>query len=269
MNSQDDANFLSRQRSSAKGRRILPRSSFLIRASFLILILFLLPRESYPQRNEVFGVTNLINDVKKRFKLSALDVKSIKPLINEENKNVLQIYVRFSGDEPEYSRRVWREMIERRRDFEAGIRPDLTKRQRAALRAARTGMERRILNYLVDDYVSFLARFLDLNEWEFEDVQDLFESESKRTYQVMTDYLSDPGLLQMEIERITEETDSRMQKILTGEKWRDYRTLGQPDAPVAFFLSEIDSDMGAEQRTIELRPGRPVTITASCGKLCR
>jgi hypothetical protein len=84
--------------------------------------------------------------------------------------NVVSIYVRFGGAEPEYSPMLWREIVERRLDFETRVKNKLTKRQKAALRTARTELEQRILSYLVEDYISFLARFFELNSLEFEEI---------------------------------------------------------------------------------------------------
>src|SRR5688572_27659765 len=65
------------------------------------------------------GVKAIMRDVKQQFRLSSNEMKSIGPIITQENRKVLEIYARFSGDELEYSHRLWRELITQRYDFES------------------------------------------------------------------------------------------------------------------------------------------------------
>lgn len=190
-----------------------------------LLVLLFLPQASSAQSKEDFGVNELISTVKKRFDLSSRDVKSIRPLVNQENRNVLEIYARFSGDEPEYSERVWQEIMVRRSAFESDIDRNLTGRQKSALRAARTAMEQRILNYLVQDFVGFLGAFLDLSDWEFSDVKKVFELENERKYQLIAAHLSHPARLKTEMEKVSRETERRLRQLLSPDQWRDYLSL--------------------------------------------
>lgn len=198
-----------------------------------LLLVILVPQPVYLQDKDDFGINKLISDVKKRFKLTSRDVSSIRPFLNNENKNVLSIYARFSGDEPEYSDRLWQQIVERRREFESDSRPKLIQRQKAALREARTRMERRILTYLIEDYVDFLGHVLNLDEWEFNDVEDLLVSESNQRCRLIKSHWTDPVLLQAEMEKISRETEAKMQKLLSAEQWRDYRSLTKPAEQIA------------------------------------
>lgn len=212
---------------------VLKQKSVSLPSIFLLLLLFILPQKAYFQKsNNVFAVSRVISDVKKRYKLNSQDVTKIKPLINRENNDIIQLYARFSTEEPEYSHRLWQEMIVQRRDFETR-KVILTKRQKVALRAARTGMEKRLLNYLVGDYVNFLGQLLNLGEFEFNDVQDIFETDKDKKYGLATNYLFNSVLLQKELEIVSEETERAMRKILSNEQWRDYRSLSGPDDSVA------------------------------------
>ncbi len=203
------------------------------RAAIIFLSLLSVHQVVDPQKTDAFGVDKLVNDVTKRFKLSSRDVKSIRPLIVRANQNVFEIYVRFSGDEPEYSDRVWDELIARRRDFDESIKTGLTARQRSALREARNGMERRVLNFLVEDYVHFLAEFLELRDREFEMVQDILQSENGKKYQIIITPIFDSASLQRALEAINQETERQMRSVLSGEQWRDYYSLTEPVRQIA------------------------------------
>jgi len=205
--------------------------------SLLILsILLFIPAESYPQDSESFGVKSIINEVKRKFRLNAQDLRRLVPLIKKENKNVILIYLRFDGDEPDYSAALWDEIIEQRTAFEARLDVDFTNRQKAALRAARTELERRVIGFVVEDYVTFLDKFLELNGLEFEVIDRLLNLEYKKKHQLVVRYLSDPPFLEAELQKLSEKTAYWMEKILSREQWRLYRSLSTENETVVASL---------------------------------
>src|SRR5215218_2180785 len=115
------------------------------RCSLLLTLIFLFGADAYLQTPKGLtppkglGENALLLKVQKRFKLSAEEVKNIRPRISEESQNVLRIFTRFAGDG--YSPRLWYEVADGRLEFEKTLTEKLTNRQRAALRAARTDME--------------------------------------------------------------------------------------------------------------------------------
>jgi len=196
-----------------------------VAAIVLALGVFVIPMAAQSQRNELFDTQRITSDIKRRFHLSSSDVKQIEPVIAQENKKVAKIYVRFCGDEPEYSSRVWRQIVDDRMSFESSLSSSLTIKQKEALRSARAKMEKRIVDYLVVDYVTFLSQLLELSDFEFSDVNDIFESESEKKRRLITDHLGNPGLLAREIERVTDETEFRLKSVLSPEQWRQYNEL--------------------------------------------
>jgi len=196
-----------------------------VAAIVLALGVFVIPMAAQSQRNELFDTQRITSDIKRRFHLSSSDVKQIEPVIAQENKKVAKIYVRFCGDEPEYSSRVWRQIVDDRMSFESSLSSSLTMKQKEALRSARAKMEKRIVDYLVVDYVTFLSQLLELSDFEFSDVNDIFESESEKKRRLITDHLGNPGLLAREIERVTDETEFRLKSVLSPEQWRQYNEL--------------------------------------------
>ncbi|MEO8572475.1 MAG: hypothetical protein ABI481_00780 [Pyrinomonadaceae bacterium] len=207
-------------------------TSFLLLAVALVMLM-LLPQPSYSQNKEDFEVSNLIKNVKERFHLNSRDVGSIRPLVNQENRKVLEVYARFSGDQPEYSDRVWQEIVLRRREFESGVGFNLTPRQKSALRAARAAIEEKILGYLVEDFVRFLAAYLELRDWELASVQKVFELENEKKYRVLSRHFSDTLALNMEMEKISQESDDLLRSLLDRDKWRGYLSLVERLTPTA------------------------------------
>ena len=207
---------------------------FVVLSTISLFALLGLAENTYSQNKEDLDVREVMQDVKKLFNLSARDVKNLRPLLNLENSNVVAIYARFSGGEPEYSNRVWREVIASRCEFLARPHADLTKRQWAALRAARARIETRIVDYLLDDYIDFLGQFLELGKWEFHDVQTLFESDkSKKLRLVEGANINDVSAVRKNVERVSTETEDRLQKLLTEDQWRAYRSLTESLVPTA------------------------------------
>lgn len=188
----------------------------------------------YTQSKDDLDFSRVMKEVKERFNLSSGDVKSISPLLSRENRGVVAIYARFSEGEPEYSNRVWQEVIARRCEFLSRPPTDLTKRQWAALRAARSRVEERIVDYLVEDYFDFLAQYLELGKWELMDVQDLFESDKSKKLRLLDlANIHDVSALRKQVENISEETESKLQKLLTEEQRRSYRSLTESLIPTA------------------------------------
>lgn len=201
----------------------------LCRGFFLACVLLMLSEASYFQSRPVITSRQLLNEISKSYRLNSRDIRTLTPLVDKERRDVLRIYARFSGDEPEYSERVWQRVLAQRQDFEAGMELDLAPAQVSVLRVARTRFESQVLKQLVDDYVMFLDRSLELDSWQFDDVASLFEAANNQVYKVFTQHSSNPSMLLEEIEKIQEKTQDRMKKILNEDQWRDYKMLCEPD----------------------------------------
>ena len=217
------------QQRSTIGVGVLARLNGSRRLCALLLIhLFLLlaAAHSVPaQSSQQFDVKTITNDVKNRYKLNAHDVRAIQPLIDSENKKVVKIYARFCSNEPEYSARVWMQFVEERLSFESGLSTRLTAKQKEALRSARSRMERRVVGYIVNDYVGFLSQVLELSDFEFNDVHNVFESESGRKLWAISDYLNNPTRLEKALDEISNETDAKLRRILSPDQWQSYLEL--------------------------------------------
>ncbi len=166
-----------------------------------------------------------MRDVKSQFKLNRGDVLRLGPMIENENFDVLMIYVRFGGDEPEYSRAIWCDVILRRTEFEGRLDPKLTNTQRSALRSARTALERRVLEFLIQDYLFFVSNVLQLDGLELEAIEHLFNKEIERKHKLVFNNLKRNSFLQAELEKANLETESWLAKILTPEQLRIYRSI--------------------------------------------
>lgn len=184
------------------------------------------------QGRDIFGSQALIKQLKKKYRLTSADVTSLTPLIRKENREVIILYSRYSGDEPEYSHRVWYQIIERRRDVESTAANAARKRRKLAFAAARTALERRMLAILVEDYVDFLARFLDLSDWQFDEVIEIFETDRKRKEAAITKHLANSEVLFDELAAATRETERRLEKILLAEQLKDYRLILFQGTPI-------------------------------------
>lgn len=203
------------------------RRSLILTFALVVALLTILPPTVYLQDKDEFEVNSLIKDVKKRFKLSARDVKSIRPWINRENRNVVAMYARFSGDRPEFSDRLWCGILAANREFEATVDRRLTARQKAALRAAHRQMQERIVNYLAEDYLSFLNDYLEFDEWTLRDVTKLFETAKAKKLELITAG-KDVGVLQKQMDAIDGDTRRGLSKLLSDEQWRSLRDLTEP-----------------------------------------
>ena len=192
----------------------------------------LLTGNTYAQQPGFFDVKSVIQDVQKRLRLSQADLQFISPLIQKDNSDLLVIYDRYGGSEPEYSAVMWRRVIDQRAEFEARARTKMTGRQASALRLARRALETRILTRIVEDYVDFLVVYLELEALEVEAVEHLFQKERRTKHQLVMKYLDSPEVLEKELDAITDRTDFWLGKILTAEQLKLYRSMFEPSDTV-------------------------------------
>ncbi len=205
--------------------RLQYRAGSLQLTSFVLALMLVVPAIVHAQKGDFFSVSSILRDVKSQFKLSRTDLRRLGPLVENENFDVLMIYVRFGGNEPEYSRAIWSDMTTRRADFEKRLERSLTVRQRSALRSARTALERRVLEFLIDDYVFFVSDILELDGLELEAIEHLFDKEIGQKHKLLLKNLKEPTRLQFELEKVSLETERWIAKILTPEQIRIYRSL--------------------------------------------
>jgi hypothetical protein len=221
-------NEFNKCRSAEEGARLVRKGSRAARPSlipFLLVLLIFVAGTSHAQKADFFNVSSIMRDVKSEFKLNRGDVRRLGPMIENENFDVLMIYVRFGGAEPEYSRAIWRDVISRRTEFESRLDPKLTTTQRSALRSARTALERRVLEFLIQDYLSLVSSILGLDGLELEAMEHLFDKEIQRKHRLVFNNLRKTSFLQSELEKVSLETESWLAKILTPEQLRIYRSI--------------------------------------------
>ena len=210
-------------------KRIFPTTLLIsVAAGVAAILLLAAPANVSAQDGDFFNVSTIMRDVKSQYKLNRTDLRRIAPLVENENFDVLMIYVRFGGNEPDYSRAVWHDVVSRRTDFEARLDGKLTARQRSALRSARTALERRVLEFLIDDYLFFVSDILELDGLELEAVEHLFNKEIRKKHTLILKNLRWPALLQLELEKAGTETDTWLTRILTPEQIRIYRSVAVP-----------------------------------------
>lgn len=203
--------------------------------SFAILccLVLFLPAAAFSQRNDILEVKALKSEIRSLFSLSDRDLVRIEPLIDQEGRKLIKMYVRFTGEEAEYSSRVWDQVIEDRSTFEMSLATTLSRRQKVAVRSARVRMEKKVLGYLVDDYLNLLAQVLDLSDFQSNEVAELYESDWTKKTQLIALRLGDVPRLQKELEYVSETTELSLKRILTSEQWRMFCQLRENSTPVA------------------------------------
>jgi len=206
-------------------RSILKNGSVLV-AVFVSCFVFC--DTAVAQQPGFFDVKSVIQDVQKRFRLSQADLQFISPLIQRDNSDLLVIYERHGGSEPDYSSVMWRKIIDQRVDFDARISPKMTGRQASALRVARRALETRILTRIVEDYVDYLVVYLELEALEIEAIEHLFQKERRSKQLLVLKYSDRPEVLEKELDAATARTEFWLERILSVDQMRLYRSLDEP-----------------------------------------
>ena len=184
--------------------------------------------DAVAQQPGFFDVKSVIQDVQKRFRLSQADLQFIGPLIQRDNSDLLVIYERHGGSEPDYSPVMWNKIVDQRIAFEARARTKMTSRQASALRVARRSLETRILTRIVEDYVDYLVVYLELEALEIEAIEHLFQKDRRAKQVLVLKYLDEPEVLEKELDAATARTEFWLGKILSVDQMRLYRALYEP-----------------------------------------
>jgi len=184
------------------------------------------------QGHDILGVRGLMPRLKKTYKLTSADVASLTPLVRQENVEMLTLYLRFSKDQPEYSERVWIQIIELRLRSEKQSATGLSGRRRSALLTASRMLERRMLTILVEDYLEFLAEYLELEDWQFDEVSNAFDWDRKQKLAVMNKHSGDLPALHRELAAITAHTEWNTRQVLTSEQLKELRLMLEKGIPV-------------------------------------
>ena len=196
-------------------------------------LLLCMPHSTFSQRNDLLEVKALKSEIRSLFSLNDNDLVRIGPLIDQEGRKLVKMYVRFSGEDPEYSSRVWDQVIEDRSTFEQSLVNTLSRRQKVALKSARARMEKKVLGYLVDDYLNLLVQILDLSDFQSTEIADLFDSDFTKKTQLIALRLGDVPRLQKELEYVSDTTEQSLKRILTADQWRMFCQLKENSTPVA------------------------------------
>ena len=199
----------------------------------LVALLLLGANSANSQGPDILGVRGLMPRLKKTYKLTTADVASLAPLIRQENVEMLILYLRFSKDPPEYSDRVWMQIIELRGRSDTNWATGLTGRHRSALVAASRVLERRMLTILVEDYVDFMAENLDLDDWQFDEVTKAFVWDRKQRQAAVNKNIANLPVLHREFAAIAAQTEWSLGRIMTPEQLKELRLMAEKGIPFA------------------------------------
>lgn len=187
----------------------------------------------YCQGRDIFGSQELTRQLKKKYKLSRSEITRLTPLIRLENIDVTSLYLRYSLDEPDYSQKIWNEIVERRRDvIDRSNDGLLSDRQRRVVADARSTLERRMLILLVEDYVDFLASILDLSDWQADELELILTKDRERKEFLLRKHLTNVRVLFDEFSTVTKDSQNRIERLLEPDQIRAYRLLSTPAKPL-------------------------------------
>ena len=207
-------------------------SKYCVYGILSVLLLLLGTNTASSQGHDLLGVRGLIPRLKKTYKLTSADVASLTPLVSQENVEMLTLYLRFSRDPPEYSERVWIQIIELRHRFEKPSANGVSNRRRSALLAASRMLERRMLSILVEDYVEFLAELLELEDWQFDEVSNAFDWDRKQKQAAVNRNIADLPALYRELAGLSIQTESNLRQILTSEQFKELKSTLEKGIPL-------------------------------------
>jgi hypothetical protein len=197
----------------------------MIRRALIPLLFFTFSLAVCAQDAELLTIKPVLNEVSSRFKLRSRDIRSVSRVVERENFDVLSIYARFGGKQIEYGCDLWTDVEQRRRAFDARIGRRLNVRQRAAVRAARLELERRVLDYLVDEYFLLLDDMLEFNAVQREAFMHLLYVDSRHRHSAIVQLIAKPSELRLRLEDCDEDMERSIDLVLTPAQRRVYKIL--------------------------------------------
>jgi hypothetical protein len=177
----------------------------------------------------LFGTADLEKRLSSRFKLSHKEMKTLRPLIRSDNKNVVLLYGNSSDDERSIYMSLWEKIRQSRYDFESSLDVRLNERERAALKMARTEFETRILNYWLEDYLEFLANVLELDNIQLSMVRVVFENERSRRHRLIVKAGTHLSKIESDWEQLARDREGELFRTLDSDQLRVYRSLSEWD----------------------------------------
>jgi len=177
----------------------------------------------------LFSTTDLEKELCTRFRLKPQEINALRPLIKLDNRNAALLYITASDTHGTDYMFLWQKVRRSHDAFAASINPALTARQRAALKLAHSEFETRILTLWMDDYVGLVAEALELDSVQISVLQVVFDVERGRRRRLLLKIETmQPAAFDSEWENLTSEREHELNKILSIEQMRGYRSLIDP-----------------------------------------
>jgi hypothetical protein len=223
---------------------------FSLRSAVLaVLVLTLSVVVIHADDDPLVGTVELEKRLQTRFNLTTKELKAIRPALRSDNQNVVRLYWNASDEQRSNYMSLWERIRQGRRDFERTLGPDLSLRQKNALKVGHTEFESRILYFWLEDYLVFLGEALALDNVQSNLVRIVFENEQDRRHQCLqSGNLSDKEWDQLSVNR-----DAELNRILDTDQLRIYRSFTQSAGEM------VASNRTGEGSVLQVRyPKRPV-----------
>ncbi len=175
------------------------------------------------QTTGLFETASVEHLIKRQFKLSSGDMRTLSPLVRRENEVLLSILDRCSDSENKNYMSLWNSIRRTNSDFEANAIRGLTLVQKKAIHKARFELEMRILDYWLDDYLQELDELLEFDWVQTNRVALVFENEFEERIKLLVGGSGGSTSTDELWFKLSEERDARLEKILTPDQLQEYR----------------------------------------------
>lgn len=192
---------------------------------YCILLCLAFQQTVLAQADPLFETAEVEVRLTAKLKLTPKDRSLLRPLIEWESDDLLSLYEYYADENAPIFLSLWDAVRTRQREFAVRSRRKLTPRQNKALSLARSEFEKQILVQWLDDNLQILMDLLELDWVQFKYVQRVFYSEHRGRLEVLRRESSTGIQLNSTWQRLGDDRDRKLEKILSDAQLRLYRKL--------------------------------------------
>lgn len=196
--------------------------------AFCLTLCTLLSGIAAGQPNTLFETASVERHIAKQLKLTRKDLRSLRPIIERENDDLLSLYGYHAEEYSSDYLSLWNAMRTRRLELENRPAAGLSPRQKRALSLARFEIVSRILEQWMDDYLQTISDLLELDWVQLNYVEKIFDAEHNKRLEVLRNEADQSVRLDVLWQKLTDDRETKLEQVLDESQLHYYHQMTSP-----------------------------------------
>lgn len=179
------------------------------------------------QPADFFETARLESRLKADLRLTATDIKILRPLIWKENNELISALAHCMSERDEDYLSIWISLRSENENFQTVRLRGLSSRQKMALRAAHAEFEARVVEHWQDAYIAVLAEVLELDWIQTDLVGKIFDADRKKRLELLT--ATTTPSTDAAWKTLGDLLEARLSMVLAPEQMEQYRSMARRD----------------------------------------